>query len=466
MALKLALTEAALLLAAVWAAILLWARPLLLDWVDVAGSVGQAAALAAACTVAFYYNDLYDLRIVRSFGDFLIRLVQAFGVAFILLAGLYMIFPDATLAGGPFVSSLVLILGLLLPLRAVSYAIVRSRPFLERVLILGTGRPAAEIADEIEAQPHFRYAIVGIVEDAPAPPRLATGYPLLGPLERIEKLIAETRPDRIVVTLAERRGRLPVRALLAARVQGTVVEDGSETYERLTGKIAIETLQPSGLVFARDFGSYRVAAAVGRATSLLIGLAGLVACAPLWALIAAAIRLDSPGPVFFRHERIGLRGRPFQLLKFRTMRPVAAPTSEWARDNTDRITRVGAWLRRFRLDELPQVVNMIRGDLNLVGPRPHPVTNQELFSERIPYYALRALVRPGVTGWAQVRFGYANDLGEEIEKMRYDLFYIKHASPWLDLRILIDTVKIVMFGRGASAPTAYPAGTPARLEGR
>ena len=466
MALKLALTEAALLLVAVWTTTFVWVRPLLLDWLDVAGSVGQAAAPAAACTVAFYYNDLYDLRIVRSFAEFLIRLAQAFGVAFILLAGFYTVFPDTKLADGPFISSLAIVAGLLLPLRAVSYAVMRSRPFIERVLILGTGRLAAQIVEEIEAQPHFGYAIVGIVEDAPAPARLAAGYPLLGPLERIRKLIAETRPDRIVVTLAERRGRLPVHALLEARVQGTVVEDGSETYERLTGKIAIETLQPSGLVFARDFGSYRIAAAVGRATSLLIGLAGLVVCAPLWLLLAASIRLDSPGPVFFRHERIGLHGRRFPLIKFRTMRPASAATSEWARDNADRITRVGAWLRRFRLDELPQLVNMVRGDVNLVGPRPHPVTNQELFTERIPYYALRALVRPGVTGWAQVRFGYANDLDEEIEKMRYDLYYIKHLSPWLDLRILVDTVKIVLFGRGATGSTAYPAPAPARVEGR
>jgi lipopolysaccharide/colanic/teichoic acid biosynthesis glycosyltransferase len=219
-------------------------------------------------------------------------------------------------------------------------------------------------------------------------------------------------------------------------------------------------------VFARDFGSYRIAAAVGRATSLLIGLVGFVVCAPLCLLIAAAIRLDSPGPIFFRHERIGLHGRRFQLIKFRTMRPADGPTSEWARDNADRITQVGAWLRRFRLDELPQFVNMVRGDLNLVGPRPHPVTNQELFTDRIPYYALRSLVRPGVTGWAQVRFGYANDLGEEIEKMRYDLYYIKHLSPWFDLRILIDTVRIVLFGRGATGATAYPAPAPARVEGR
>jgi lipopolysaccharide/colanic/teichoic acid biosynthesis glycosyltransferase len=165
--------------------------------------------------------------------------------------------------------------------------------------------------------------------------------------------------------------------------------------------------------------------------------------------------------VFFVHQRVGLGGRPFRLLKFRSMRPMSSRTSEWVRDNGDRITRVGKWLRKTRLDELPQFWNIIRGDMNLVGPRPHPVTNYEMFAEHIPYYSLRALVRPGITGWAQIRYGYANDLEEETEKMRYDLFYIKHLSLLLDLRILFDTVKIVLFGRGAVAADAYPGMVPA-----
>src|SRR5262245_29815005 len=222
MAPKLALGQAVLLFVAVWATAFVWVRPLPLDWTHVTGSVGRAATLAAACMVAFYYNDLYNLRIARSFAAFLIRLVQAFGLAFILLAGFYTVFPDTKLADGPFISGLVIVASLLLPFRAVSYAVMRSRPFRERVLLLGTSRLAAQIVEEIEAQPAFRYAIVGLVEDAPAPARLGSRYPLLGPLEQTRKLIAETRPDRIVVTLAECRGRLPVSELLEARVQGTV----------------------------------------------------------------------------------------------------------------------------------------------------------------------------------------------------------------------------------------------------
>jgi lipopolysaccharide/colanic/teichoic acid biosynthesis glycosyltransferase len=259
------------------------------------------------------------------------------------------------------------------------------------------------------------------------------------------------------VALSERRARLPVRQLLEARVNGAIVEDGVDTYERLFGKIAIESLTPSNLIFSRDFKKSRLDLAAGRMTSLVVAFAALIVFAPLLGLIALAIKLDrtSKGPLFFIQERLGLHGKRFRLVKFRTMDVVDGPTSEWVHDNSDRITSVGRWLRKFRLDELPQFINVIRGDMNLVGPRPHPVSNVELFGEGIPYYSLRSAVRPGITGWAQTRLGYANNLEEETEKMRYDLYYIKHLSFWLDLRILFDTVKTVLFGQGSQSVEAY-----------
>jgi lipopolysaccharide/colanic/teichoic acid biosynthesis glycosyltransferase len=183
-------------------------------------------------------------------------------------------------------------------------------------------------------------------------------------------------------------------------------------------------------------------------------------------LLAALIRFESGGPVLFMQERVGLAGRRFLLLKFRSMRDATGAHTEWAEDNADRITRVGRWIRRYRLDELPQFINVIRGDMNLVGPRPHPLSNRELFilvsrntpqcGEQIPYYSLRTSVRPGITGWAQVRYKYANGLDEEIEKLRYDLYYIKHYSPWLDLRIVIETVGVMFLGHGAVEPEPAP----------
>jgi len=270
-----------------------------------------------------------------------------------------------------------------------------------------------------------------------------------GPLEHLDKIIEDLRPDRILVALSERRGRLPVRQLLAAQRQGIVTEDGLQVYERLSQKVAIESLTPSQLIFSADFKKSRLELMASRAISFAVSLIALVALAPLIGLVALAVKLESPGPVLFVQNRVGFHGRSFKLIKFRTMHPRRAGTSEWARDNTERITRLGRWLRAFRLDELPQFVNVLRGDLNLVGPRPHPVSNFEYFMENIPFYAVRTVARPGVTGWAQIRYGYANNLEEEIEKMRYDLYYIKHLSPALDVRILFDTIKIVVFGRGA-----------------
>jgi exopolysaccharide biosynthesis polyprenyl glycosylphosphotransferase len=347
-----------------------------------------------------------------------------------------------------------------LSLRAVSYAVIQSRSFLERVLILGTSPLASKLIQEIEAPPHGRSTIVGVVDDGTAlrePPFCCF---LGGPLEQLGKIVDLVRPHRIIVALAERRGRLPVDQLFEAQMRRIVVEDGVEAYERLTGKLAIEALSPSALVFSKELRKSRFDLMVGRALSLLAAVVGLVGFAPLFGLIALAIRLDSCGPVFFVQERVGQWGRPFKLIKFRTMHPCHEKTSEWVGDNRDRVTRVGRWLRKFRLDELPQFVNILRGDMNLVGPRPHPVSNVDLFVAKIPHYSLRSVVRPGVTGWAQVRYGYANNLEEETEKVRYDFYYIKRMSFWLDLRILFETVKIILLGRGSEAAAADRILTP------
>lgn len=455
MALTLALLEGISLFAVSCSMIVFWSHTVLSTWTDVAILILKGFGFSSCCIVSFYYNDLYDLRTVRSFSAFASRLLQSFGVAFILLAGFYTIFPKANIAEGPFASSLLIIVALLLPIRAVSYAAMRSRPFVERLLILGVGPLSNKLIAEIEAQPHFRYTIVGLADDTRFAGGPSSRYPLLGPLNQLEKIIEEVHPNRIIVALGERRGRLPVRQLLEARMQGIFVEEDVQIYERLTGKLAIESLAPSNLIFSNDFRKSRLNLAIGRTVSLLVSVAALVGLAPLLALIALAIKLDSSGPLFFVQTRVGTHGKVLKLIKFRTMHPTNENTSEWSQDNSHRITRLGKWLRKFRLDELPQFVNILRGEMNLVGPRPHPLSNLQLFVEKIPYCALRSVVRPGVTGWAQVRYGYANNLQEETEKMRYDLYYIKHLSFGFDLRILFDTVKIVLFGRGAG--TAHDA---------
>jgi lipopolysaccharide/colanic/teichoic acid biosynthesis glycosyltransferase len=255
------------------------------------------------------------------------------------------------------------------------------------------------------------------------------------------------------VIAGERRcRRIPARCLMEWRLRGVAIEEAVTFYERVTGKIAIEALRASTLALGdgfrhSDFVPSDFSRAATRFISLVVAALGLLVLSPLLAIIALAIKLDSPGPVLFRHQRVTCGGRPFALLKFRTMRE-GGTSSQWVRDNAFRITRVGRWLRRFRLDEMPQLVNVFRGEMNLVGPRPHPESNYELFIKHIPFYWLRAAVRPGITGWAQVRYGHANSLEEETEKMRYDLYYIKNRSLLFDLSILFNTVKIVLLRKG------------------
>ena len=288
-----------------------------------------------------------------------------------------------------------------------------------------------------------------------------------------------------MVALTERRGSTPIQALLeSCLVRGIVVEEAAQCYERLTGQLAIESLTPTSIVFSGKFRPSRLHQAFARALSLLVAVVGLVCSLPLLGLIAVAIKLESDGPVLFVQPRVGANGRPFKLLKFRTMRATTAPQSEWAADNEARVTRVGKWLRTLRLDELPQFINILRGEMNLVGPRPHPVCNLELFTlvtrnlnettgRSVSYYHLRSMVRPGMTGWAQVRYRYANNLEEEIEKLRYDLYYVKHVSVWLDLRILVGDVPGPVLGwpvrrsrggpRGVEAVRPRPFRSPRKL---
>ena len=327
------------------------------------------------------------------------------------------------------------------------------------MLILGCTPLAEQLIHEIASRPDDRHAVIGVLDDRAPAPGHAVGELFLGPLSCLETVVETLGPQRIVVALAERRGRMPVSTLVdCCASRGVIVEDATEFYERLTGKLAIESMTPMSAVSFGRLGPSQLQQALAQTLSLSTALLLLILLSPLLALIAVAIKLDSEGPVLFAQERVGRHGQPFTLRKFRTMQHGRARRSEWECDNRDQVTRVGRWLRVFRLDELPQFVNILRGEMNLVGPRPHPVSNLELFTlvtrnlneltgAAISCYALRVMVRPGLTGWAQVRYRYANNLEEEIEKLRYDLHYIKHVSLWLDLRIILETIRVVIGGR-------------------
>ena len=444
------------------------------DVPNVVAALQQLLILGLCLIISFYYNNLYDLRVVRNFTDFCTHVPPALAVAFILWAVLVIIFQGlqpgmlSSVSLGSIVSLFLIVISAVFLMRAVCYSILRSRTFAERVLILGTSPLAQKIAEEIRGAPYTGYVIVGFVDDMNDPSRAmvsSSQYPVFGPLDRLEHIITELHPDRIIVALTERRGRLPVRDLLDARMKkGISVEDGIEVHERFTGKLAIESLNPSFLFFSKDFTISPFERVLRRIGSLAFSLVGLVLTAPLMVLIALAIKLDSKGSIFFIQERAGYQGKPFRLVKFRTMRPIEsadnAEQSVWRRDSTARITKVGKILRKLRLDELPQFINILLGDMNLVGPRPEMVDNVKTMAEQIPYYSIRMQVRPGLTGWAQVRHGYSVSHEDVTEKMRYDLYYVKHMSVWFDIKIVIDTVKIVLLGQGSEQHIVNKSGEP------
>ena len=454
----LALLESSVLFVVMCGMTLLTSNLLIAGWTNITGYFAQASILTCFCILSFYYNNLYDLRQVRSFRDFSRRLPASLSMLILLLAAGALALPSLGDIEPPFavgIFSMFIALAAVFLVRSILYAMLHTRLLAERVLILGTGSLAHRIATEIETGPSLQTIIMGFVgeddddERAELPP---LPYSTLGPLERLRDILETFQPDRIVVALTERRLRLPVWELLTSCVNGVVVEDGIEVYERSTGKLAIESLKPSALIFTKDFKKSTVQMAMRRVVNLAIAVVALILTAPLMLVIAIALKLDSPGPVLFIQERVGLAGRIFRLIKFRTMTPATCAASEpvWSRDVSSRITRVGKWLRKLSLDELPQFVNILRGDMDLVGPRPEMACNVQTMSQEIPYYSFRNAVRPGLTGWAQIKQGYSVTQEEVTEKIRYDLYYIKHMSLWLDLRILLDTMKIVAFGRGKS----------------
>jgi exopolysaccharide biosynthesis polyprenyl glycosylphosphotransferase len=398
------------------------------------------------CVVfAFHLTDLYSLRLVKTFRQFLARLPRAAFFAVVFAGVLQLLVPTLRVSARQGAEILVVTALLLLPIRAALHHLLDTHPFSRRVLILGTTELAGKLVREMTSVPDLRDVAIGVADDGSCEFRPELPSLSLGSIDNLSSIIEGFDPDLIVCALAERHDLVLMRELLKPRVRGIPVEDGVKAYERLTGKIAIEHATPRAILFSKTSGSFWLALTMARALSLFVAACGLALVSPLLLPIALWIKLDSDGPVFFLHERVGLGGRPFKLIKFRTMTTGGAQ-SEWAADNGHRTTRAGRWLRRFRVDEVPQFLNILRGDMNLVGPRPHPVSNVELFNERIPYYGVRCSIRPGVTGWAQIRYGYANNLSEETEKMRYDLHYIKHISFALDLRILFETVKVVIEG--------------------
>ena len=422
------------------------------DSADLGSSLWKIALVTAICQLCLYYNDFYDLTLVHSNRELIVRLLQAVGAASILLAALYFVLPALMIGDGIFVSALFVFIVGILGWRLLFNQLVGSLKLEERILVVGTSESARKVARQILNQRDFAYRIIGFIDDdANRIGERIVNPAIVGTPDDIERLIARHQIDRIVVGLSDRRGKLPVEQLLRAKMAGVRVEDVTTTYERVTGKILLDDLRPSWLIFSEGFRVSRVTRWMKRGIDLTLSIVMGIVAFPFMLATAVAIWLESGRPVLYRQERVGENGRTFTLCKFRSMRQDAENgTPIWAKDGDDRITGVGRFIRKTRLDELPQLWNVLRGDMSFVGPRPErPYFVAEL-AKQIPFYQQRHAVKPGITGWAQVKYRYGSSLEDAMEKLRYELYYIKHLSIFFDLTIVFDTVKVVLFRKGAA----------------
>lgn len=406
--------------------------------------------VCAVLMVCLYYHDLYDSLVVSNPREVVTRLIGTLGAACVIMGGVYYAFPavrlDLSLLGFG-----ILLSGILLGAWRKAFLVLNSSDrWAERAVILGSGSLAATVSSEIEKRPAWAFRLVGYVAEPATSSIEMNGLPWLGKVKDLPSLVKQQGIRRVILGLNERRGQMPVEMLLQLQAGGTIIQDGSDVYEALTGKVALDSLRLSWLLLSPRFQASQLMLAYKRVTSLVLATFCLIITVPIMILTAVAIVIDSSGPVLFRQERVGHNGKRFKLNKFRTMHVGADADGQFkpAQENDPRVTRVGKWLRRTRLDELPQLFNIVIGDMYFVGPRPFVPNQEQECAERIPFYTQRWNIKPGATGWAQVKRGYCASLDDNADKLAYDLFYIKNMSTGLDLLIAFETLKTLLLGRG------------------
>lgn len=399
-------------------------------------------ALVLLCS---HWLDLYDTARLNTKGELYFRLLMVPGVLAFILAGVAYVKPDYLLGSGSSAVGLLILTVALFGWRLGFTWLVQLPILVERVYVLGTGERAQRVVQGLRQNPELGVEIAswtGKMEGAVT--REAVGAHLMD-------VVHKQKVHRVIVAMPDRRGTIPMHELLDLRMKGVKIEEATTWLEKISGKIEVENLYPSWLVFGEGFRRSTAFIMVRRTLSIVISLVGLLCTLPLFPFIMLAICLDSRGPVFYTQTRVGKGGRNFNVVKFRTMRQDAEAASgpKWAGDKDPRVTRIGKFLRSSRLDELPQLWCVLKGDMAFVGPRPERPEFIEWLSKEIPYYGVRHMVRPGLTGWAQVKYKYGSTVEDAREKLQYDLFYIKNASIGLDLLIMFQTVKTVLLRRGA-----------------
>jgi sugar transferase (PEP-CTERM system associated) len=410
--------------------------------------------ITIVCQACLYYNELYDLTITDSLKELGVRLMQSFGVAGIFLGFVYLAFPETIIGSVIFMVGVGIVIVLIACWR-FGYSLVLSRGlFNQQIILLGSGDLVRRIREEIQTRKDCGYTVAVEVPESVADddPQRPPDVPLIcrHKFEGLCELSRGLGIEKIVVSFREKRSALPTQELLRCRVDGIEVIEGNSFYEMLTGKLLVEFINPSWLIFSNGFQKSRLRRIVKRIVDLILAVILLVVLAPFFLLAAVAIRLDSPGPAFFSQNRVGERRRVYRMYKFRSMIRDAEKQSGpvWAIENDPRITRVGRILRRMRIDELPQLWNVLKGEMSFVGPRPEREPFVQELEKIVPYYRERFAVKPGISGWAQVNYGYGDSTRDAIEKLNYDLFYIKNMSNLMDLLVMLRTIKILIFGYG------------------
>lgn len=417
------------------------------SWLLLNVEYGYVKILAVTGVVLLFSHwfDLYDSTSLSAKWDQVFRLLLVLGFVALCLSAVGFIYPSILPGNGSALAGLIILTFTLLGWRA-AYNWMVQQPFLrERVYILGTGERAQRLVRGLRERTTLGVEVVGWTGDVEGElTRDSVAAHLLG-------LARGRGVHRVIVAMPDRRGTLPVEELLDLRLGGVKVEEATSWLERISGRIEVEHLYPSWLIFADGFRFSAFFRMLRRGLNFAMALAGTVLSLPLLPFVVLAVKLDSPGPALYRQQRVGRGGVVFYCYKFRTMRVDAEADTgaTWATDDDPRITRVGKFLRSSRLDEIPQLWCVLKGDMHFVGPRPERPEFVEWLSKEIPYYGVRHVVRPGITGWAQVQYKYGNTLEDAREKLQYDLFYIKNASLGLDLLIMFQTIKIVLLGRGA-----------------
>jgi sugar transferase (PEP-CTERM system associated) len=423
------------------------------DPISFLGEGGHKALLITGVTLlCLYFADLYDYRVITERRELFVRAVQALGGTSLILAVLYYWFPELVVGRGVFAIAAVFVVTLVFGWRIVFEWANRQVGPRERLLLVGTNDSAIRLARELHERKDLGVEIVGFVDADPTRLGAPVFNPgVIGTIEDIPAIVRARAVDHVVVSLSDARGKLPMDKLLEMKLDGVSFDHLTSIYEQYTGKIAVDNLRPSWLIFSDGFRKTAMLRASKRALDISVAAVGLVVATPLLLLIAAAIKLSSPGPALYHQRRVGQHGRVFWLHKFRSMQHEAEKDTGavWAKRDDSRVTWLGRLLRHSRLDELPQLWNVLCGHMSIVGPRPERPEFVASLKQGIPFYGQRHVVRPGLTGWAQVRYTYAASVEDALAKLQYDLFYIKHMSLPFDLFIMVKTIKTVLMGRGA-----------------